>query len=97
MVDEMIMLVLIGVGLILIVSAFAVRTHPIFFVLMIILMSFFSWVAAIYANTYQEIAEHPDFSAYAEKLKMGYYVMRFLPSIIIFFALLISVIMATKG
>jgi len=96
LIDNMFMIVLVGVSIVLIVSSLFVRSHPVFFAFMIILMSFFTWVSAIYANTYQEISTNPDFTAYADKLKMSFYVMRYFPSFMLVFGILISVIMVAK-
>lgn len=96
MIDQLVVVVIVGVGIVTLVSSMMVMSSPIFYGLMLIVMSFLTWIGAIYANVFQEIASQSDWSAYAEKLIMTSYIMKYFPMTIIILSVIIVVVMVAK-
>lgn len=95
-IDQLVVLTLIGIGIVTLVSALFVTSHPIFYGIMTIVMAFMTWLGAIYANVFQEFATHPDWSAHADKLIMASYIMQYYPLVIIILSVVIVFVMVAK-
>lgn len=96
MIDQLFMMALIGVGIVTLISAMLVLSHPIFYGIMMIVMAFLTWLSAIYANVFQEFASHPDWSIYADKFIMASFIMKYYPTTIIILSVIIVFVMVAK-
>lgn len=72
---------MIWVGLI--ISSFYISTHPIFFVISIVLVTIVFIVGMLLSNTYEDIANSDDLSAYSENLPTTNWIMGHLLEIMI--------------
>lgn len=85
-----------GVGMALIVSAFMVRSHPVFFFFMMLILVFFIIVWALLANIYDDAASMDAFSDIREEFVMQEYLMHFFPFALFILGLLIAIVQYSK-
>lgn len=97
MLQQLFMIVLIGVAIVTMVASFMVRSHPIFYGLMIIVLAFMTWVNAIYANFWQEFAADTAWSSLATEMPMINYIMEYFPLVMLVISLIIVIVMVAKG
>jgi len=90
--DGIFMFVLVLFWILLLVSSFTTDTHPIFFVVMVIVMVFGFIVVAYIGNLYSDIASDPAFSTISTSFSMGYWVMTHIlqTAIIIAFSVILT-------
>lgn len=60
-------------------SVFAIDSHPVFFIFAILLLGFVIFLGAVMSNTYAEITAEDDFVTYADAFPMSNFIMDKLP------------------
>lgn len=78
------------------VSVFLIDTHPVFFVVSVILLIFVFVIAGLLANTYNDIATDSAVSTYANNFTYISWVMSHLLEVIIGIGFLVSVVLFAK-
>ena len=78
------------------VSAFVIDTHPIFFIISFILLIMVFVVALFLGNAYNDVATDPTLSAYANTMPYMSWVMRHIAECIIGFGAMVSVALFAK-
>lgn len=75
MFDNVFLFILILFWIFLLVSSFLIDTHPIFFVVTVILLLFVFVVGMILANAYEEVTSDPDLIGFADDFPITSWVM----------------------
>lgn len=75
------------------VSAYFIRSHPIFFVLSLLLMGFFTVASVMFSNVYYAIASTSFISTYANMFPLTYVLFTWLPSITLVLSSLLAIVM----
>lgn len=94
--DNLVVVFYILMNLAAVASAFLIRTHPIFFVLSILVMGFFILASAIFANIYYEVASMSFIAPYAANYPLIYTLFTYLPTACLIFSILLAVVMYGK-
>jgi len=94
--DNLFMFAFVLFVLFVVVSAFVLDEHPIFFFISIILLMGVFLVAGIMANTYDDIMKDSEISAYANEFTYASWVMRHLLELMITIVFLVSVVLFIK-
>ena len=94
--QQIFMIVLIGVSIIALISAFMVNSHPVFYGFFMLLLGFLSWINAMYANLWYSIASNDLFSSLSNNLTMINYVMKYYPLVLFVIGLIIGIAMMAK-
>jgi len=94
--DNLFMFAFVLFVLFVIVSAFVIDTHPIFFFISIILLMGVFVVAGIMGNTYDDIMQDSEISAYANEFTYASWVMTHILELMITIVFLISVVLFIK-
>ena len=91
--DNSFLFLVIGLAVVTIGLAVAVRIHPVFFIFFLIGLIVIIFVCGVMSNIYQEMAEQPELAAEAAQLVFITNIMRFLPFIIGTLGFIISIIL----
>lgn len=94
--DAIFTFLLVGVGLILLVSSFMVKSHPIFFVVTFLIFLMFIVMWSVMANTYDDFANASELQELREEFVMMEYLMRNFPFIMLVLSSLVAVIQFAK-
>lgn len=94
--DNLFMFAFVLFVLFVIVSAFVIDTHPIFFFISIILLMGVFVVAGIMGNTYDDIMSDSEISAYANEFTYASWVMTHILELMVTIVFLISVVLFIK-
>jgi len=78
-----------------ILSSFFINTHPVFFVLAIIFLAFIIFIAAVLANTHEELIAEPDITSFSEAFPMSNFLVSYLPYAVL--AVAFSVLLVLFG
>ena len=92
-IDNIALLLLIGLSVVSLVLASMVRVHPVFFVFYLLILVLIIFISGIMSNIYLEIANMPEFIAEAEQLTFITHILGGLPFIIGVLGFLIAIIM----
>lgn len=95
--DNMMLVLIVGLGIGAIVLASLVRVHPIFLVLFIIMLIVIIFFSAIFSNIYQTAAENPALTAYADQLTFTSLILEFLPFIVGIFGFIVMIVLYKVG
>lgn len=95
--DAIFTFLLIGVGIVLMISSFMVRSHPVFFVIMILLFLIFIIMWSVMANTYDDFASMSAISESRDEFPMMEQLMRYFPFVMFIISMLVVVIQFSKG
>lgn len=94
--DNAFAFIFVGLGLILVISAFMVRNHPIFFVFIMIVFALFIIVNAVLANVYEDFASQSDLAELRDEFPIQEYIMGLFPFFIFFLSLVVAIIQYSK-
>lgn len=94
--DNLFMFAFVLFVLFVIVSAFVIDTHPIFFFVSIILLIGVFVVAGIMANTFDDIMMDPEISSYANEFTYASWVMSHLLELMITVVFMITIVLFIK-
>lgn len=61
------------------VTSFFIQTHPVFFIVSILFLTFVIFVAATLSNTYEELADEADVSSFSDAFPMSGFLINNLP------------------
>lgn len=81
-IDNMFLILVIGLSIGALALASLVRIHPVFIALFLFILFIIIILAGVLSNIYQGIAENPSFTAQADQLIFMSHVMNFLPFIV---------------
>lgn len=81
-IDNMFLLLSIGLAIAVLILAALVRIHPIFVPLYIISLIFFIFLSGVFSNIYQEMAASPELATEAAQLVITSHILEYLPLII---------------
>ena len=95
--DYMIMFAVIGLGIASIIFAFFIRSHPVFFVISIILLIFFALLSSFFTNSFVEFVEVDPIDVKINDYPLMYSVMTNLPIIITAIGILIAIALYAKS
>lgn len=87
---------LVGLIVFVVISAFQIGSHPVFFFLSIFILAIFILVAVVFSNTYQEIIETDELSASASEFTVSNLIMEYLPYIMMVIIFLVMIILFAK-
>jgi len=90
--DTLSLVVLFGIMLGGLISAFLVRSHPIFFIVSFILQIFLVAVSTMFSTVYDQIASNSLLSASANQFTVGALIISNAPLIILIFTALIAIV-----
>jgi len=77
--DAALMLIIVGLSIASIILAFQVRSHPVFFGVMIFVMAILALLGGMFSNVYDEFRDNSDLSGIADEMPMYDFVMSKLP------------------
>ena len=95
--DTLTIFIFFGLGIAMLVSAFFIKTHPIFFVVSLILLTFVLLFSAVISNSYQEMGESDALSVEANKYTLTSTVMNNLPTLVLILSALVLIVMFGKS
>jgi len=95
--DNMMLVLVVGLGIGAIILASLVRVHPIFLILFIIMLIVLIFFTGIFSNIYQAAAENPTLTPYADQLTFTSLILEFLPFIVGIFGFIIMIVMYKVG
>ena len=95
--QQLFMLLLIGITILTIISAFLVMSHPIFYAFMIIILAFMVWVNSIYANLWQDFSSDSVWGSLVNDMPMINFALQYFPLIMLIISLIIVIIMVSKN
>ena len=81
-IDNMFLLLTIGLGVVAIILSSLIRQNPVFFVFFILVMAILIFITAIFSNVYLTIANNSNFTTEAEALTFTTHTIWLLPFII---------------
>lgn len=91
--DELILFVTVAFGITTIVSAYLIRSHPVFFFISFMLTGILMFVAGIMTNVYEKFASTSTFSSIATSFPIIQQIMYHLPEIVLIFGGLVAIAM----
>lgn len=94
--DNVMPLILLGLLSASIVSAFFIKSHPVFFFISLFVLGIFLLTSAILANVYQDIAETDELTTAATDFGITDKIMKNFPFIILIIVVLIILILVFK-
>lgn len=97
MFDVLFPFLIIGLVIMLMVSAMFVQSHPVFFVVTIIILGVAVLMGVIFSNTYQQITTDPSFANTADDFPITNVFMKYLPYLIGLTVLITAVVIFTKS
>lgn len=90
-------LFIIGIGCALVLSAFAIRTHPIFFVAFFIIQIIFAVVSVGLSNTWDSMFIGSPLASAANSFDLWTIIMRFFPFVSIVLGVIFAIAIFAKG
>lgn len=90
--DAYLVMVVFSVGIVTIISAFFIQTHPVFFIVSLFAMIFMGVISAIASNVYGVFATNPQVIASASNFTYTDLIFANLPSIVIVFTIISGVV-----
>lgn len=97
MFDVLFPFLIIGLIIMLMVSAMMIQSHPVFFVVTIIILGVAVLLGVIFSNTYQQITEDANFSDTVDDFPITNIFMKYLPVIIGVIVLITAVVLFAKS
>ena len=94
--DNIFMFVFIGLGLAVVVSAFFIQSHPLFYFVSVVIFSILTFVTALFSNVYEEIILDPTFATAASGFTFMNHFMAYLPLYIIVFSIVVAIVLYSK-
>ena len=94
--DSMMPLVIVGLLIMVLVSAFMVRSHPVFFFISIMVLAIFITLSAVFSNVYQTITDDSELSTTSSDFSITNLFMDKLPYIILIVTVLTFIILWGK-
>lgn len=94
--DAIFTFLLVGLGAVLIISSFMVRSHPAFFMITFLIYLIFIVFWGVMANTYDEFANASELQDLREEFTMMEYLMEYFPFVMLVISSLIAVIQFAK-
>jgi hypothetical protein len=94
--DSLFVLLTFGMMLATVISAFFVRTHPVFFVLSLLLMLLVLPMMAIFSNIFEEFATHQDLLQAASDYPLMQSIWGSLPTITLVFIIVTAIVLYSK-
>lgn len=95
--DTVFLLALIFLWVLLIVSSFLIDTHPVFFVVTLVILVMCFVISMLIANTYEEFSDDTSFSTYAAEFPITSWVMSHLLIVIIVMGFTVGVTLYAKN
>lgn len=95
--QQIFIVVLFGVSIVSLVSAFLVNSHPIFYGFFMVLLGFLSWFNAMYANLWYSFSSDAAFGTLANSLPIINTIIRYYPLVLFVLGLIIGITMMAKG
>lgn len=96
-IDGLLAFIIIGLSLTSVIGAFAIRSHPIFYFVTIILLFIIGVINIILKDTYFAITSNPAFSGAASQFIFGTWFMTQFPFIMAVIGILIAIITYSRG
>ena len=94
--DSFYLFIVIGFLIVLVIMGFALRSHPVFAMLSLILLVIFGVIAVFFTNAYHKFASSPQFSALAQEFTMMNYLMLKLPHVIVVLSIVFIIVLFAK-
>lgn len=91
--DNSILVLMIGLSIAAMALASMVRIHPVFFVFFIIIFGIILFLTAIYSNIYQKLAENAQLAPLAAQMVFTQHILTYLPFIVGMLGFILSIIM----
>lgn len=91
--DNSILILVVGLAIVAFAFATMVRIHPVFFVFYAITLGFIIFIGGIFAGVYNEIASRPEFVDLADDLIFTDFIMTYLPIFVTVIGTVLSIIM----
>ena len=88
----------IGLFITMIISAYFIRSHPIFYIIMIVVLGIFSVLNLMFAEIYNEVMSTPELGTMAEQFtKTSWFMGTLFPFFMVGFGILLGIVMYAKG
>ena len=97
MFDYLFPMIIIGLIIMLMVSASMMNSHPVFFVVSIVILGVAILLGVIFSNTYQQITEDANFGATSADFPITNVFMKYLPVVISIIIIATFIILFTKS
>lgn len=87
---------LVGLIVFVVIAAFQIGSHPVFFFLSIFILAIFILVAVVFSNTYQSIIETDELAASSAEFTVSNLIMEYLPYIMLIITILVMIVLFAK-
>lgn len=95
--NSMSILILLGLIIMTLVSAFFIQSHPVFFFISLIVLGVAVMLAVVYSNVYQTITEDTNFGSTASSFPVTNLLMQYLPFLIAIIVIALLIILSWRG
>lgn len=96
MIDQLFIIILVGISIVTVVSSFFIMSHPVFYFFFVIILSVLAYINGIYANVYQAFSLSEQLSVEANAFVMIPHIMRYFPLVMLIISFVIAIIMSAK-
>lgn len=97
MFDVLFPFIIVGLVIMLMVSAMFIQSHPVFFVVAIIILGVTVLLGVVFSNTYQQITEDSNFGTAADDFPVTNVFMKYLPVIMGIIVIITAVVIFVKS
>lgn len=92
MFDYLLVFIMMGTGIMCVISAFMIRTYPIFFVIMFIAQMIMVFVASIVSNIWYQVAQASELVAITNTFSYIPFIFNNLPLIVLVFSAAVAIV-----
>lgn len=89
--------VLVGLGIFTWISAFFIRSHPVFFMFGFFLIVIYTFMFGLMSNTYADVMANPTLSSFANEFTLTKFVMGWYPIVMAVISTITAVLTYSKG
>ena len=95
-VDWMIVLAMFGLGIVVLILAFHIRSHPALFAIGVLALTITVVVAAVFANAYYDFSSDAQIAYAASQFQLTYVIFQNLPTIVLIYGGLVAIVIYGK-
>lgn len=94
--DAMYPFFMVGLFIFVLISAFAIKSHPAFFFIGIIILIVFIFISVIFSNVYQDVIESEGLASAASNFEITNLFMQYLPWVILIISIIVFIAIWAK-
>lgn len=95
--NSIFLMVVIGMSIGIVVSAFFINTHPLFYFVAIFIFAISMMISAIFSNTFSEITSDSILSASISGLPFVSHILAYFPYFMLIISIMIAILLYAKG